>query len=108
MLESVNAILTFLKGKRRASLDSSRMLSSAVFREFEILGEAAGQVSQKTRKMFPELPWSQLVGMRNRLIHAYFDVSHDIVWRTAKDHLPPLFVQIEQIIAELENKLTDS
>jgi uncharacterized protein with HEPN domain len=78
------------------------MLSSAVFREFEILGEAAGKVSQKTRKMFPELPWNQLVGMRNRLIHAYFDISYDIVCKTAKNHLPSLIIQLEKIIDELE------
>ena len=58
MLESGQAILTFIKGKRRASLSRNRMLSSAIFREFEILGEAAGKVSQKTRKMFPEIPWN--------------------------------------------------
>ncbi len=56
MLESATAILSFIKGKRRASLDNNRMLASAIFREFEILGEAAGKVSQKTKKMFPELP----------------------------------------------------
>jgi len=102
MLESVHAILTFLKGKRRASLNSNRMLSSAVFREFEVLGEAAGKVSLKTRKMFPELPWNQLVGMRNRLIHAYFDVNYDIVWKTVKDHLPSFAIQLESIVDELE------
>lgn len=102
MLESVNAILTFLKGKRRASLDNNRMLSSAVFREFEVLGEAAGKVSHKTKKMFPKLPWSQLVGMRNRLIHAYFDISYDIVWKTTKSHLPSLRTQLKKMIDDLE------
>lgn len=104
MLDSTSAILSFLKGEKRASLDTNRMLSSAVLREFAILGEAAGKVSQKTKNQFSELPWKQLVGMRNRLIHAYFDISHDIIWKTARDHLPAFHVQLEKIISELERK----
>lgn len=79
MLDSATAILSFLKGKKRVNLNTNRMLSSAVIREFEILGEAAGKVTQRTQKLFPHIPWKQLVGMRNRLIHAYFDVSYDII-----------------------------
>lgn len=102
MLDSANAALTFLKGKRRTSLDSNRMLASAGLREFEVLGEAAGKISQKTQNLFPDIPWKQLVGMRNRLIHAYFDVSYDIVWKTAKDYLPPLCQQLVKIISKFE------
>ena len=80
------------------------MLSSAVIREFEILGEAARKVSQRTQKQFPKLPWKQLVGMRNRLIHAYFDVSYDIVWKTVKDHLPDFIRQLDDAVSKLEKK----
>ena len=80
------------------------MLCSAVFREFEIIGEAAGKVSPKTKKMFPALPWSQLVGMRNRLIHAYFDVSYDIIWKTVKENIPSFILNLEKMIRELEKK----
>ncbi|HEY5236662.1 MAG TPA: DUF86 domain-containing protein [Rhabdochlamydiaceae bacterium] len=104
MLDSAEAILIFLKGKKRTSLNTNRMLSSAVIREFEILGEAAGKVSKRTQKQFPKLPWKQLVGMRNRLIHAYFDVSYDIVWKTVKDHLPGFIRQLEDAVSKLEKK----
>ena len=98
MLDSAQAILSFLKGKKRASLDSDRMLASAVSRELEIIGEAAGKISEKTRKKFPKLPWSQLIGMRNRLIHAYFDVNHDTVWDTVKNEIPKLVTELEKIV----------
>jgi uncharacterized protein with HEPN domain len=99
MLDATEAILSFLQKRRRTSLDKDRMLTSAVLREFEILGEAAGKVSEETKILFPECPWRQLVGLRNRLIHAYFDISHDIVWKTAKEHLPILHRQIQQMIS---------
>ena len=102
MLDSTDAILSFVKGKRRASLDKSRLLVSAIIRELEILGEAAARISEKTRKQFPELPWNKLIGMRNRLIHAYFDVDHNIVWKTAKEDLPTFRDILESIISLFE------
>ncbi|MBS0606781.1 MAG: DUF86 domain-containing protein [Parachlamydiales bacterium] len=99
MLDSAEAILSFAKGKRRASLDKNRLLLSAVLREFEIIGEAANRVTEKTKKRFPNLPWKELVGMRNRLIHAYFDVDHDIIWKTIREYLPSFQEQLEQAIS---------
>lgn len=103
MLDSTMAILTFIKGKRRASLDNNRLLASGIIREQEILIEAAGQVSEKTRKQFSGLPLKQLIGMRNRLIHAYFDVDHDIVWKTVKDYLSTLRDDLENAISQFED-----
>ncbi|MFI5334821.1 MAG: DUF86 domain-containing protein [Chlamydiales bacterium] len=102
MLDSTNAILSFVKGKKRASLDANRLLASGIIREFEVLGEAAGKVSPKTKALYPQLPWKQqLNGMRNRLIHAYFDVDHDVIWKTIKDNLPSFQRQLEKIIDDL-------
>ncbi|MFS8562883.1 MAG: DUF86 domain-containing protein [Rhabdochlamydiaceae bacterium] len=75
MLDSTQAILDFIRGKTRNDLDHDRLLLSGIIREFQILGEAAGKISPKIQESFPTLPWKQLVGMRNRLIHAYFDVD---------------------------------
>lgn len=102
MLDSVNAILSFIKGKRRASLDNNRLLISGIIREFEVLGEAARQISDQTVHSYPKWPWKQLIGMRNRLIHAYFDVDYDIVWKTAKEQLPILKKQLEDAIFQSE------
>ncbi len=102
MLDSTRAILTFLQNRKRSDLDSDRLLSSGIIREFMILGEAAGKISEKTQKQYPELPWKQLIGMRNRLIHAYFEVDNEIIWMTAKNKLPNFCIQLEAIVSEME------
>lgn len=89
MLDSTQAILSFAKGRKRVDLDKNRQFLSAVLRELEILGEAAGRISEKTKKQFPIIAWKEIIGMRNRLIHAYFDVDHDVVWNTIRDYLYP-------------------
>ncbi|MEI8300340.1 MAG: DUF86 domain-containing protein [Chlamydiota bacterium] len=104
MLDSTQAILSFLKGKQRSDLDTDRLLLSGITRELEILGEAAGKVSLPTQHLFPDIPWRQLVGMRNRLIHAYFDVNHEVVWNTIKNDLPKFYTQLEKAIAQMENQ----
>lgn len=72
----------------------------------EILGEAAGKVSQQTKNRFPELPWKQMIGMRNRLIHAYFDVDHDVVWKTVKDFPPTFLICLKKVfLIIVSNKL---
>ncbi|GAB5411222.1 MAG: DUF86 domain-containing protein [Chlamydiales bacterium] len=88
MLDSTDAVLAFSKGKRKESLKKDRLYQSAVLRELEIIGEAAGRISEKTKKKFPQLPSKVLVGMRNRLIHAYFDVDLDIIWTTIREDIP--------------------
>lgn len=104
MLESAQAILSFSQGRKRMDLDKDRQFLSAVVREFEIIGEAAGKISKKNQKRFPEIPWKDTVGMRNRLIHAYFHIDHDVVWRTVRDYLPSLCQHLEQIVTVLEQK----
>jgi len=99
MLQSAKAILSFVKGKRQASLNN-RLLLSAIIREFEIIGEAARMVSEKTKQKFSKIPWPQLIGMRNRLIHAYFDIDHDLVWKTIKMTFLHSASLLEDIIAD--------
>lgn len=103
MLDSTQAILSFARGKRRASLDNDRLFQSAVLRELEIVGEAAGRVSEKTKKKFPHIPWKELMGLRNRLIHAYFDVDHDIVWKTIREYLPSFLKHLQEAIETFEH-----
>jgi len=66
MLDSTKAVLNYLQGRKRSDLDDDRLLLSGIIRELQILGEAAGKISQKTQDHYPHLPWRQLVGMRNR------------------------------------------
>lgn len=101
MLDSATAILRFIDGKTRKHLNSDRMFSNAVIRELEVLGEAANHISKPTQKSFPELPWKQLIAMRNILIHAYFDVDYDVIWETVNNDLPPLYLQLKMILSDV-------
>lgn len=103
MLDSAEAVLSFIEGKTRQQLDTERLLASGIIRELEILGEAAVAITQETKEKFPELPWKQVVGMRNRLIHAYFDIDYDIVWKTICEALPPLVKQLQRVILVLSS-----
>ncbi len=102
MLDSTEAILSFAKGKRRASLDNDLLFQSAVLRQLEIIGEAAGRISEKTKKRLPHIPWKELVGLRNRLIHAYFDVDHDIIWKTIREYLPSFLEHLQETVVSFE------
>jgi len=64
----------------------------------EIIGEAASKVSTDGRSALPEIRWDDIIGMRNRLIHAYYDINRDIVWETATQNLPPLIRQLERAL----------
>lgn len=66
------------------------MLLFALTRAIEILGEAASKISEEARAELPLIPWSRIVAMRNRLVHAYFDIDRNILWRTATEELPEL------------------
>lgn len=89
----VDAALTarrFLSGRQRADLDTDQMLLFAVVRALEIIGEAASRVSSEGRATVPGVPWPAIVGMRNRMVHAYFDIDHEVVWQTVQTELVPL------------------
>ena len=73
----------------------------AVIRCIEVIGEAASKISMEFRKDHPDIPWQKIIGMRNRLIHIYFDIDYHIVWQTVKENLPPLIDQLRSI---LDNK----
>ncbi len=98
MLAAAREAVSFMVGRTRANLDSDRMLVLAVVKSIEIIGEAASRVSADGRANVEGLPWQQIVAMRNRLIHAYFDIDLDIVWSTAQNELPPLIVELERVL----------
>jgi uncharacterized protein with HEPN domain len=74
------------------------MLTLALIKAIEIIGEAASKISQESRETQPDIQWNKLVGMRNRLIHAYSDVNLDILWQTVTTALPPLVHALEEMI----------
>ena len=100
MLDAAREATAFLAGREREHLDRDRVLTLALVKEMEIVGEAASRVSDSVRHSLPDIPWAQITGMRNRLIHAYFDVDLDRVWDTVREDLPPLITALEAALAE--------
>ena len=90
MIEAAETIQRFITGRQRCDLDIDEMLLFALIRAVEIIGEAASKLSQETRSATPSVPWWAIVAMRNRLIHAYFDIDRDILWRTVSEEIPAL------------------
>ena len=98
MLEAAQFAIGFAQGETRQSLDTDRKLVFAMVRAIEIVGEAASRISQAGRDEQPHIPWPAIIGMRNRLVHAYFDIDLDRVWDTITDDLPSLIAELERII----------
>jgi|SRR5882672_4485037 len=94
MIDAADAIAGFMGGRDRSDLDADRMLLFAVVHAIEVIGEAAANVSDETRRLAPEIPWTAIVGMRNRLIHGYFDIDTSIVWKTVSVEIPALVAKL--------------
>jgi uncharacterized protein with HEPN domain len=97
MLDHAREAIAMAQGRNRADLDADRQLSLAMTRLMEIIGEAAARVSAETRGQHSQIPWPQIVGLRNRLIHGYDRVDFDILWQILENDLPALVPKLEQI-----------
>jgi len=95
--------LEMTAGYERADVATNIMLAMALTRCLEILGEAASKMSADTSSRFPAIPFAKIVSMRNRLIHAYFDVNLDIVWMTVTDDLPTLLPALDDPLASMDS-----
>lgn len=100
ILEAAREAIEFTKDRNRADLDIDRKLNLSLVRLLEIIGEAARGISQEFREANPDLPWNKMVGMRDRLIHGYFDVNLDVVWETVTEDLPGLVSKLENVVAD--------
>lgn len=98
MLDAITRIESYAKGCSYEQFLHHLLLQDGIIRQLEILGEAAGHVSEACRQDNQNIPWEQMVGVRNRLIHAYFDVDLAIIWDTVQNDLAPLSVQIEHAL----------
>lgn len=100
ILDASREAVSFAEGRCRADLDSDRKLNLSLVRLLEIIGEAARSVPPEFRDAHPELPWKKMVGMRDRLIHGYYDVNLDVVWETVTEDLRALIGQLEIVLSD--------
>ena len=98
MLDAALEIQQYVQSSTREDLDKDRKLVHSLVRLFEIVGEAANQVSDELREDLEEIPWFVIIGMRNRLIHAYFSINLDVVWETSIKDIPSLIEVLERIL----------
>lgn len=99
MRDAAGDAISFAEGRSRRDLDADRQLVLALVKAIEIIGEAATQVSPDGQSLLPQLPWADMVGMRHRLVHAYYDINLDILWKTVMDDLPDLARLLREILS---------
>jgi len=100
MRDACESIGRFIEDKTSVDLADDQMLQFALVRAIEIIGEAAGRVSEDVQKAAPEIPWREAVGIRNRLVHAYFNLDLVILWQTAAESVPELQVQLDHLLTK--------
>lgn len=98
MLLAGQNILEFTAGMAQDAFFANRMAQSAVIRELQVIGEAARLISDETQARYPEIAWRQITGMRNRVIHEYFDVKLPVVWDVIQNDIPALVARLESIV----------
>ena len=98
MVEAAAVVGQLIDGRTREDLDTDIALRLAVVRAIEIVGEAASRLSAETKNAVPAVPWAAIAGMRNRLVHAYFDIDYDVVWRTASIEVPVILVSLRDAL----------
>lgn len=96
--------VALLNGRRRADLAADRVLALALTRLLEIVGEAAARITVETRQRHEEIPWADIVGLRNRLIHGYGEVDLNILWDIVHDDLPSLISVLDDILRALSRE----
>jgi uncharacterized protein with HEPN domain len=100
MLDAGREALSFIEGRTSEDLRGNRMLLLALIKEIEIIGEAASRISAESKGALPAIPWPLVVGMRNRLIHAYADVNLMVVWSALTIELPELLRELESVLPD--------
>jgi uncharacterized protein with HEPN domain len=98
ILQSINRIQSYISGKNQGTFVNDFITQDAVVRQLEIIGEATKRVSKDFRNNNPDIPWADMAGMRDILIHDYIDVDLEIVWKTASESIPILKALLEKLV----------
>ena len=97
ILDAAREAISYVEDIRLEEFEGNRPLQHAIIRCIEIVGEASSRLSRQLREANPEVPWAAMIGMRNRIVHAYHDIDIDVVWKTATEDLPLLLPDVEAI-----------
>ena len=100
MLAYARHAVAAVSERERTDLDSDFILAAALERFIEVIGEAASKISAATRENTTQIPWREIVGMRNRLVHGYASVDHDIVWDVVSGDLVEIIEALESLLAD--------
>jgi uncharacterized protein with HEPN domain len=100
ILDAIAQIEIYLQGATQAEFNQNKLLQDGVIRQLEIIGEASRNLGQEFQDKHSQIPWGQIIALRNRLIHAYFSVNLQLVWEIVKTNLPVLKNDIQQILEE--------
>lgn len=103
ILDAMLAIEQFVEEISFDEFKTDDKTSSAVIRKFEIIGEAAKRIPEEIRNKYPLIPWKEMSGMRDRLIHFYFGIKYELVWYTIKDVIPQVKPAIQEILKSLKS-----
>lgn len=101
---SCRKIIRYTKQIDHVSFANNQMLIDAVIRNLEIIGEAVNKVPLAIKQETKEIPWKEIVGFRNKVIHEYFEVDIPVIWKTVKDDIPMLDKQVKKVLKELGSK----
>ena len=98
MLDAAIEAIKLSEGKSRADIEKERLLNLSLARLIEVVGEAANRVSTECRRKYPAIPWGQIIGMRNRLIHGYDSIDFEILYKTLTEDLPFLITELKKAL----------
>jgi uncharacterized protein with HEPN domain len=98
MLDYAQKAVALSRGRKRKDLEDDLTFNLALTRLIEVIGEAANRVPEDYQESHPEIPWAQIIGMRNRLIHGYDEVDLNFLWSVVQNDLPGLILQLENLL----------
>lgn len=98
IIQSIDRIETYTKGLNKKALFDDLKTQDAVVRNFEIIGEAVKNLPEKLRKSLPHIPWKFIAGMRDMVIHEYFNIDEETIWKTIKTDLPSFKKEIQKLL----------
>ena len=96
--DAICQIETYTSGVEKTAFLNNNMMQDAVMRQIEIIGEASRHISDEYQEKHPELPWFQMRGIRNKIVHDYLEVNVDVIWDTVKNDLPALKAQVQKLL----------